>query len=147
MQREEERALKRNHLLAVVATPQAAESIVATLQQQSNEATVLSLESFSEAVGEHAGPLGHLLRLFQDHLSEEMNIVSQYLDETRAGRGVLAVHLDQRDEAASLVRELTAQGAFNVRLFTTLSVIDLTPESNPQAFAATEAIRRENRSE
>jgi hypothetical protein len=136
-QNEQEQALKGSHLLGIVATLHAAEEIARSLRHAGYEATTLTEQEFANLVdptGEKGGLLGHVFRLVEGHLSEESNILTQYQEAARQGKGILAARLEP-DDARVLTADLTERGAYNLRLFTALSVIDLTPETNPQALA------------
>jgi hypothetical protein len=91
--------------------------------------------------GEHSGPAGKLLRMVQDHLSEETDYLMQYEDEAQKGQTVLAVPMANKEDVEVARDIIGRHGGRNVRLFGTVAVTDLTPLSNP-SLRADETVER-----
>lgn len=130
-------SLSGEHVVAVLATPAAAQEEAAKLEQAGfGPAGVFSGEDLTEVAdpsGKQSGLLTKILRHAQDALSEEQTILTQYEEEARHGKGVLAVSVSTRKEAESVRDALANTGAYNIRYFSRLSVTDMSPESNPSA--------------
>jgi hypothetical protein len=84
-----------------------------------------------DAKGEHSGPLAKLVRVVQDHLSEQTDYLAQYEAEAREGNVVLAVPVEKREQADAVRDVLERHGGRNIRFFGKLAVSDLSPLSNP----------------
>jgi hypothetical protein len=126
------------YVLAVVSTPGTAENAVNDLVRGGHEpASVLSERDFAEILdptGSEAGGVKGFLKRFAGHLSEQPNFQAQYQEEAGAGKGVVAVKVKDRHEAeGGVALTLAKHGAMNMRYFGKLTVIDLTPDTNPNA--------------
>jgi hypothetical protein len=126
------------YVLAVVSTPGTADKAVEELIGHGHEpASVLSEQDFRELLdptGSEAGGIKGFLKRFAGHLSEQPNFQAQYQEEASAGKGVVAVHVKDRQEAeAGVASILGIHGAVNMRHFGRLAVTDLTPHTNPNA--------------
>jgi hypothetical protein len=136
----QQQSIPANHVLAVLTGAGATESIREDLQRAGYEQTVLFAgEEISGQVdpkGEHSGLIAKALRSVQDHLSEQPNYLAQYEEEARSGNLVIAVPVEDRDQAEDVRIILEQHGARNLRHFGTLAVTDLTPDSNPSTRSA-----------
>src|SRR5581483_5283768 len=78
-----------NHVLAVLPSSSATQSAVSDLQRNGfGESEVLRGETGAQEVdakGESSGPIGKIVKLFADHLSEQQNFLAQYEEEARNG--------------------------------------------------------------
>ena len=131
----ETRVSPRDHVFAVVPSQDAARSTIEALMRAGfRESVVFEGEDVTNEVdpkGEKAGPVGKVLKAIGDHLSEQPNYLSQYQEEARNGKVVLAVHVDNGDLARRAAEVLQGQGGQNIRYFGALAVADLSPLSNP----------------
>jgi hypothetical protein len=127
----------RDHVFAVVPSPDTARTTIEALMQHGfTESVVFEGEDVTREVdpkGENANPLEKVLKMIGDHLSEQPNFLSQYQEEARNGRVVLAVHVENGDEAQRAADVLYAQGGQNIRYFGALAVADLSPMTNPSS--------------
>lgn len=127
-----------DYVLAVVGTPGAAAKAVDELVSRGHQpASVLSERDFAELLdptGSEAGGIKGFLKRLAGHLSEQPNFQAQYQEEAAAGKGIVAVHVKDRQEAETDVsRILATHGALNMRHFGTLAVTDLSPDTNPNS--------------
>ena len=124
-----------NHVVAVLDDDSAAKAAAKDLQAAGfTQASLFRGEEVADTLdpkGEKSGPIAKVIKLVQDHLSEEPNYLAQYQEEARAGKDVVAVPVDDEGQAEEVQDILKRHGAHNVRYFGTLAVHDLTPESNP----------------
>jgi hypothetical protein len=129
----------RDHVFAVLPSRDAARSTVEALMRAGfRESIVFEGEDVTHDVdpkGEQAGPLEKVLKAIGDHLSEQPNYLSQYQEEARNGRVVLAVRAKNGDDAQRAADILHSQGGQNIRYFGALAVADLSPLSNPSSRA------------
>lgn len=124
-----------NHVVAVIDTEAAAAAVAADLQRQGySKASLFQGEDVADKLdpkGEHSGPVAKIFKAVEDHLSEETNYLAQYQEEARAGHDVVAVPVEDKEQADAVQAILTRHGGRNVRFFGRLAVTDMTPESNP----------------
>ena len=123
-----------NHVLAVLPSSGATESAMSELRRNGfSESEVLRGEAGArevDAKGDASGPIGKVVKLFADHLSEEQNFLAQYEEEARSGNPVLAVRVKNEQEADAAKEILEHYSARNIRFFGKLAVHDLTPATN-----------------
>jgi hypothetical protein len=127
----------RDHVFAVVPSRDTARTTLEALMNAGfTESIVFEGEEAAnevDAKGEKANPLEKVLKAIGDHLSEQPNYLSQYQEEARNGKVVLAVRVRNSDDAQRLADLLQAQGGQNIRYFGALAVADLSPLSNPSS--------------
>jgi len=125
----------RDHVFAVVSSRDTARTTIEALMRAGfTESVVFEGEDVTHDVdpkGEKAGPIEKVLKAIGDHLSEQPNYLSQYQEEARNGRVVLAVRVKDSDDAERAAGILRGQGGQNIRYFGALAVADLSPQSNP----------------
>lgn len=145
MSNQEKEHIPDNHVVAVISGQQASEAAARDLQSRGfGHALLFHGDEVAEKVdpkGEHSGPIGRVVKAVQDHLSEEPDYLEQYQEEARAGNEVVAVRVDDRDQAEAVKEILEQHGARNVRFFGKLAVTDLSLTTNPSA-RSTEAPER-----
>jgi hypothetical protein len=126
-----------DHVVAVVTGSQASEQLARELERHGFEHTHLFRgDDVAEKIdpkGERSGPVQKVVKLVQDHLSEETDYLKQYEEEALAGNEVIAVHVDNGEQAEAVKSILERYGARNVRYFGKLAVTDLSLTSNPTA--------------
>jgi hypothetical protein len=129
--------LTNNHVVAVINGTESAHRTAEALRAAGfGDATVLVGEDGAnqiDARGETQGLLGKITGLVQDHLSEATNFLAQYKQEVLDGRAVISLEVPDRDSAQPVKQLLEEHGAYNIRFFGRLAVVDLTPETNPSA--------------
>ena len=127
----------RDHVFAVVPSRDAARTTLeALIQAGFTESIVFEGEEAAnevDAKGEKANPIEKVLKAIGDHLSEQPNYLSQYQEEARNGKVVIAVHVKDGDNAQRAAEILHKQGGQNIRYFGALAVADLSPISNPSS--------------
>jgi hypothetical protein len=129
-----------NHVVAVISGSKSAQALRDELKRGGYEETVVfrgeEVSLAMDAKGEHSNLLGQILKAVQDHLSEEPNYRAQYEEEARNGNQVIAVRVNDLDDARLVAEVLERYGARNVRFFGKLQVADLSPATNPTARSA-----------
>ncbi|MPZ49461.1 MAG: hypothetical protein GEU75_09225 [Dehalococcoidia bacterium] len=139
-EQQQNETIPNNHVVAVISGPAAAEAVTRELQQDGFDQLLLfrgnDIAETVDPKGENAGPLAKLVKAVQDHLSEEPNFLTQYQEEARNGNDVVAVQVQNKDQAYEVKEILERHGARNLRFFGLLSVTDLSPESNPSLRSA-----------
>ena len=129
-----------NHVVAVLGDHDASTAAAKSLQREGfTQATLFRGDEVAETLdpkGEKSAPIAKVIKMVEDHLSEEPNYLAQYQEEARAGKDVVAVPVDDDDQAEQVQTILQRHGAQNVRYFGALAVTDLTPESNPSTRSA-----------
>jgi hypothetical protein len=132
---EQTRVSPRDHVFAVVPSRDAARTAIDTLMQQGYmESIVFEGNAITHEVdpkGERAGPIEKVLKMIGDHLSEQPNYLSQYQEEARNGNVVLAVRVENGEDAQRAGAILQQLGGHNIRYFGAMAVSDLSPLSNP----------------
>jgi hypothetical protein len=126
--------IPRNHVLAVISGDGAAEATSQDLRRHGfDEIIRFEGNDVAEKVDPKgdSNPFTKILRSLGDHVSEELNYLTQYQEEARKGKSVLAVKVKGTDQVESVRQVLETHGAQNVRYFGALATADLTPESNP----------------
>jgi hypothetical protein len=140
MAEQQTESITGNHVMAVIDGSVAAQEAIENLRREGfTEAAHFQGEEMAakvDAKGENANPLARLIKAAQDHLSEEPNYLGQYQEEARNGREVVAVQVEDREQADAVKTVLERHGARNLRYFTKLAVTDLSPETNPTARSA-----------
>ena len=133
--REQKDSVPDNHVLAVISGSSAGEGLSRALEREGFQQTVLfqgdDVAEHVDPKGENSGPFAKLVRAVQEHLSEQPNYLMQYQEEARNGNLVVAVHVDNRDQAEQVRKVLENNGAHNVRFFGKFAVTDMTPDTNP----------------
>ena len=134
---EQESGSMSNHVVAVINGSAAAEAASRDLHQKGfTQTTLFRANEVAEKVdpkGENSGLLGKFIKAVQDHLTEETNYLTQYQEEARNGNDVVAVLVEDREQADQVKTILESHGARNLRFFGKLAVTDMTPETNPTA--------------
>jgi hypothetical protein len=127
----------RDHVFAVVSSRDTARTTIdALIQAGFTESIVFEGEEAAnevDAKGENANPIEKVLKAIGDHLSEQPNYLSQYQEEARNGKVVLAVRVKDGDDAQRAADILHTQGGQNIRYFGALAVADLSPMTNPSS--------------
>lgn len=129
---EQKKKVPDNHVLAVLGG--SAETLSKELRRLGYDPVVFRGEEVAkivDPVGERGGLLDTIIKRIQEHLSEERSFLEQYEAEARSGKQVIAVALDDPDQANAVREVLERHGAYNIRFFGRLAIHDLTPESNP----------------
>jgi hypothetical protein len=125
----------RDHVFAVVPSQDAARTTLdALIKAGFTESIVFEGEEAAnevDAKGEKANPIEKVLKAIGDHLSEQPNYLSQYQEEARSGKVVVAVRVANGDDAQRAADILHGQGGSNIRYFGALAVADLSPMTNP----------------
>jgi hypothetical protein len=133
-------SISGNHVMAVIDGAAAAQEAIEDLHREGfADAAHFQGEEIAQTVdpkGENANPLAKLVKAAQDHLSEEPNYLAQYQEEARSGKEVVAVQVEDREQADMVKTVLERHGARNLRFFAKLAVTDLSPETNPTARSA-----------
>ncbi len=126
--------IPNNHVLAVLSET-GAQSAIEDLKRGGFDSIRLfrgeSAAIEMDAKGGHSGPVGKVVKMVQEHLSEEPNFLAQYEEESRHGNVVLAVRLDDHDKMEAVKEILERHSARNIRYFGTMAVTDLSPLTNP----------------
>lgn len=86
-----------------------------------------------EASGEESNPITGLIKRLAGHLSEQVAFLEQYEEQARNGSKVIAVKVDNHEQAQEVGGILSAQGAVDIRFFGRFAVSDLSPATNPSA--------------
>jgi cyclopropane fatty-acyl-phospholipid synthase-like methyltransferase len=86
-----------------------------------------------DSTGEGVNPITSIIEKLAGHLSDQVGYIEQYKEQTDAGGTVLAVKVEDHDQAERVRSTMETFGAVNIRLFGRLAVSDLTPETNPSA--------------
>jgi hypothetical protein len=124
-----------NHVVAVINGDASAGPIGQSLEREGFDHNVLfrgnEIAENIDPKGEHAGPLTKVLKGIQEHLSEQPNYLAQYQEEARKGNVVIAVQVENREQADTVRGILERSGAQNIRFFGKFAVHDLTPDTNP----------------
>lgn len=140
MSEQQQERIPDNHVVAVISGTAASEEVQQDLEREGfGQAVLFRGDEVAERVdpkGEHSGPFTKIIRAIQDHFSEQTNYLTQYQEEARSGNVVIAVPVDDRDQAEAVRTIVERNGARNVRYFGKLAVTDLTPDTNPSARSA-----------
>jgi hypothetical protein len=138
--------LPDNHVVAVISGEDAAKEAAKELRAAGFGDTSLiegdEATNAFDAKGERSGPIAKVIKAVQDHLSEEPNYLAQYQEEARSGHEIVAVKVDDHDQAETAKLILKRHGARNIRYFGKLAVTDLSPETNPTTRSADSPERR-----
>lgn len=126
--------LPRNYVMAVVGGSDSAANAVSELQRAGfPETLVFEGDQLAEQLGGQGNFLSNALKSIADHLSEESDYLSQYLEEAQSGGSIIAVKTGDRQKAHEVWDILQPLGARNARFFGSLMVTDLSMLSNPSA--------------
>jgi len=145
-QRHIDEQLPDDHVVAVIAGEDAAKQAASELHAAGFAETSLiegdEATKIFDARGERSGALAKVVKAVQDHLSEEPNYLAQYQEEARSGNEIVAVKVDDHDQAETAKLILERHGARNIRYFGKLAVSDLSPGTNPTTRSADSPERR-----
>lgn len=83
--------------------------------------------------GEDTNPLASLIERLAGHLSDEVAYLDQYKEQAQMGKVIIAVRVEDHQEAERAAEALLNVGAVNVRFFGRFAVSDMSPTSNPSA--------------
>ena len=127
----QETRIPANHVVGVVSGEGSIERAKQALHSAGFD-DVLVMDKV-EATGDGGNPISGFIEKLAGHLSDQVGYIDQYKEQTEAGGTVLAVKVEDHDQAERVRSTLETFGAVNIRLFGRLAVSDLTPESNPSA--------------
>jgi hypothetical protein len=127
----QETKIPANHVVGVVSGDTAVERAQEALKRAGFD-EVLVMDRI-DATGEGVNPITSLVEKLAGHLSDQVGYIEQYKEQTDAGGTVLAVKVEDHDQAEQVRSTMETFGAVNIRFFGRLAVSDLTPETNPSA--------------
>ena len=127
----QETKIPANHVVGVVSGDGSVDRTKKALEREGFE-EVLVMEHV-DATGEGVNPITGFIEKLAGHLSDQTGYLDQYKEQTEAGGTVLAVKVEDKDDAERVRATMELMGAVNIRLFGRLAVSDLTPETNPSA--------------
>jgi len=127
----QETKIPPNHVVGVVSGEGAVERARQAIERAGfNEILVMDRV---DATGEGVNPLTSFIEKLAGHLSDQTGYIEQYKEQTEAGGTVLAVKVEDKDEAERVRATMETFGALNIRHFGVFAISDLTPETNPSA--------------
>ena len=127
----QETKIPANHVVGVVSGDGSVERTRQALQREGFD-EILVMDRV-DATGDGVNPITGFFEKLAGHLSDETGYMDQYKEQTEAGGTVLAVKIEDKDDAERVRATMELMGAVNIRLFGRFAVSDLTPESNPSA--------------
>jgi hypothetical protein len=127
----QETKIPANHVVGVVSGEGAVDRAKQALQRAGFD-EVLVMDHV-DATGEGVNPISSIIEKLAGHLSDQVGYIEQYQEQTDAGGTVLAVKVDDHEQAERVRGTMETFGAVNIRFFGRLAVSDLTPATNPSA--------------
>jgi hypothetical protein len=128
-----------NHVLAVIHGDSAADALERELRRKGFEETMIlggaAAQEKIDVAGEESNPIAGAMKALAGHLSDQVAYLEQYEEQARQGNKIVAVKVEDRDQAQDVKDVLEQYGAFNVRFFGKLAVTDMTAATNPSTQA------------
>jgi hypothetical protein len=121
-----------NDVLAVIRSRSDAREAARDLEQQGFEPEGIRVfQSADEAeekldpFGERSGFLQKILKHYEGLHSDENRLLEEYTEAAKSGAGVIAVHVDRKEDVEKARDILLGHNAENIRHFGTWAVTDL----------------------
>jgi hypothetical protein len=126
---EQETKIPANHVVGVVSGQDQANDAIKALNEAGFDDNMVM--SHVDAPGENTNPLSALVERLAGHLSEDVQFIEQYQEQTDQGRLIIAAKVEEPEDADRVREIMELNGAVNIRLFGRFAVSDLTPSTNP----------------
>ena len=129
--------IPNNHVVGVIGGERSGEACVEELHHAGYDQAGLlggrqAIDKI-DAEGDSSGGLTALIKRVAGHLSEQVAYLEQYERAASKGLDIVAVKVENHDDAEKAKEVLERFGTTDIRFFGRFAVTDLTPASNPSA--------------